>query len=71
MDGSWQQWDRQPFGVERRCTCTSRSAECGSRGWHLVDGWSTADEARADAHAMHVKFGVAYRAIDCATLQPI
>lgn len=62
-------WWQGPFQVERACTCEghNRSAECASDGWHCVDSWDTADEARADARACSTMYGHAYRAIERST----
>jgi hypothetical protein len=60
-------WDSKRYHLERACTCRSRSAECATLGWHVVDTLDTMAAALADAARMTASIGVAYRAKDSVT----
>lgn len=60
-------WDKRRFAVERKCTCTSRSAEC-ALGWHMVDSHDTRGEALTDAFTLGFD---AYRVVDVQTGQQV
>ncbi len=63
-------WDKQPFLVERICTCSDgqRDGECHRDGYHAVDGWASQADAEQDARTMvQTVPGVAYRVVVART----
>lgn len=59
-------WDRQPYLIERRCTCRSKNGECHRDGYHAVAGHSIQIEAEREAYDLTDEVGVAYRVVRAA-----
>jgi hypothetical protein len=54
-------WDQGKYAIERKCTCKSRSFECGARGYHVVDSKNDRGEALREAFDLGRLYGFRYR----------
>lgn len=60
-------WDLGRFGLQRQCTCKSKSAECYADGWHTVDTFGESGPALYDQRQLAEGQHGAYRVIEVST----
>ncbi|MBU1767925.1 MAG: hypothetical protein KJ648_07475 [Candidatus Omnitrophica bacterium] len=55
MDNPGSRWDTGEYRVERICTCSSKSAECGPDRYHCVDSYMDATTAFSEATTLNLQ----------------